>query len=230
MEKTEKKEIRRSGSIAYALILEQILNFTRKPGEVITEVSLSEQFGISRTPVREAISRLENEGLIITENRTKKIYYLTSADIENIFDLKIAIESSIAGKAAVSGNKEDRDSLSNILILFNELISDKTSGKKDEDTFFKEWLEADKCFHKLLFNMAGNQRAEQFVNILNIQWHRIKMGLLAIEGRVEKAEVEHAIIGNAVISGNRQQGEDAVRDHLTNLKSELIKLMKTFNY
>ena len=100
----------------------------------------------------------------------------------------------------------------------------------DEATFFREWLETDNKFHKILFTMAGNQRAEQFVNVLNVQWHRIKTGLLAIEGRVEKSALEHAEIGEAVISGNSKKAENAVREHLSNLKSVLIKLMTTFNY
>lgn len=230
MSNNEISQLKKSSLIAYKLILDQIMNSKLKPGEVITEVSLSEQFGISRTPVREAIRKLENEGLINTDNRKKKIYYLTNQDIENIFDLKIAIESFIAGLAAVHGSKEQRDALSNVVIRIQELINERTIGKKDEDSFFKEWLETDKKFHKLLFQMAGNQRAEQIVGILNVQWHRIKMSLLAIEGRVEKASIEHRLIGEAVISRNKHEAEEAVRLHLINLKSVLIRLMAAFNY
>lgn len=221
----------KSSSItAYNLILDQILDSKLKPGEIITEVSLSEQFGISRTPVREAIRRLENEGLVITENRIKKIYYLSSLDIENIFDIKISIESLIARLAATNGTKEQMNELSNTVIRIQELIKEKANGVKDEGLFFMEWLETDKKFHYLLFQMSGNQRAEQIINILNVQWHRIKLSLLAIEGRVEKAAEEHELIGRAVLSRNGQEAENAVKLHLNNLKSVLIRLMSAFHY
>ena len=215
---------------AYKLILDQILNSKLKSGEIVTEISLSGQLGISRTPVREALRKLENEGLIITDNRIKKIYYLSARDIENIFDIKISIESLIAGLAATYGTTEQMNELSNTLIHIQELVNERTNGKKDEDSFFAEWFETDKKFHQLLFQMAGNQRAEQIISILNVQWHRIKMSLWAIEGRVEKAAEEHGLIGKAVISRNKKEAEEAVRLHLNNLKSVLIRLMSAFNY
>jgi DNA-binding GntR family transcriptional regulator len=225
-------EIRTKNStdLAYQKILEAILNFTLKPGEIVTEINLSEKLGLSRTPIRDAIRKLENEGLIITQNRTKKIYFLTEKDVEEIFDLKIAVESLIAGQAAKRGTKQQIDALSNITIEIRQLLEKKSNDSIKDDDFFSEWLKTDERFHDLLFEMSGNQRARQIILTLNTQWHRIKVGLSAIEGRTEKGAIEHEKIGKAIIQKNATEAENAMRSHLENLKVMLLKLMKAFNY
>jgi len=80
------KEVKNKNSVqdAYNRILDNIIHLDLKPGEVVTENSLAEKFGLGRTPLREALKRLEVEGLIITEGRTKKVYSLSAKDIEDI--------------------------------------------------------------------------------------------------------------------------------------------------
>ena len=100
---------------AYSLILEEIINGSLKPGEVVTEVFLAEKFGLSRTPVREALNRFQCEGLICTSNRTKRIYSLSGHDIEEIFELKKLIEGNVAQKAAENITKSQAGELSVIM-------------------------------------------------------------------------------------------------------------------
>ncbi|MFI0429323.1 GntR family transcriptional regulator [Mariniflexile sp. HMF6888] len=218
-----------SSLTAYQIILDKIINNELKPGEVITEVSLSEKLGLSRTPVRDAVQRLEMEGLVVTENRTKKIYYLTPLDIENIFDLKISIESTIARLAAEKGTDKQMNELGDIVLTIHDLLIERKNNPERMDHFFERWIEADKKFHAKLFEISDNQRAEQIITTLNTQWHRIKMGLSAIEGRIEKSAFEHKAIGNAIISRKPEEAEQAVIKHLTNLKDVLLKIMQAFN-
>lgn len=213
----------------YELIKNQILKLELKPGEIVTEALFAEKHGLSRTPVREAVQRLESEGLIISVNRTKKIYYLTPFDIENIFDLKIAIESSVARLATEKGTKAQLDDLINLVLEIRHLI-DELKANGENETFFERWIETDERFHAKLFEMAQNPRAEQIIKTLNTQWHRIKMGLSAIEGRMEKSAIEHEIIGNAIISRDLNAAEMAVKNHLSNLKNVLLKIMQAFNF
>ena len=215
---------------AYNLILDKIINMEFRPGEVITEVSISEKLGLSRTPVREALQKLESEGMIITENRTKRINYLTPLDIENIFDLKIAIESFAAEAAARKGTPAQRDELSNLTINFRQMGIDHSKGLKPEEEFFAEWYENDRKFHNLIFEMADNTRARQIIDMLNLQWLRIRLGIKAMEGRIEKAAVEHEQIGKAIISQNEQEAKLAVQNHYGNLKKELVQMMRAFGY
>jgi DNA-binding GntR family transcriptional regulator len=226
----ESTEIKNSTEYAYQMILNSILELKLKPDEIITEVDLSEKLGLSRTPVREAISRLENEGLIVTQNRTKKVYFLSEKDVEEIFDLKIAIESLVARQAAEKGSKEQINALGDVVIEIRRLREKKVKKEIEDEDFLKGWLEADVKFHELLFKMSGNQRAKQIIQTLNVQWHRIKLGITAIEGKTEKVVGEHEAIGKAIIQRKPEAAEWAVRNHLENLKIMLLKLMKTFNY
>ena len=91
---TEKNKKSKAWEKAYDRIKDMILTMKIKPGEIVSENNLSKQLGISRTPVREAIKALEQEGLIIASNRRKRVYVLTVKEIEEIFELKKAIESA----------------------------------------------------------------------------------------------------------------------------------------
>ena len=90
--------------------------------------------------------------------------------------------------------------------------------------------ENDRNFHNLIFEMADNTRARQIIDMLNMQWHRIRLGIKAMEGRIEKAAVEHEQIGKAIISQNEQEAKLAIQSHYGNLKKELVQMMRAFGY
>ncbi len=211
---------------AYGLILQSILNKELKPGEVVTEMSLGERFGLGRTPIREALSKLEMEGLIQTENRTKRIHYLTPEDVEQIFEIKIALEGHLALNAANQINKHQIDELSNIVLGMKELIASQNSLSKED--YLQIWLKHDTAFHDLIFGINQNKRSEEIIKRLNLQWHRLKIGLAVIEGRIEKAVEEHTQIAEAIISRNASLAHKNMQEHLDNLKQVLVSLMKTF--
>ena len=91
MNKTSKN----SKESAYKRIQDLILGMDIKPGETITENALSNRLGIGRTPVREALKKLEQEGLIITTNRRKRVNVLTVKEIADIFDIKACLEANV---------------------------------------------------------------------------------------------------------------------------------------
>ena len=90
---------------AYETIKSLIMSARLGPGQAVTETALSEKLGFSRTPIREALGDLEREGLIVTKNRRKRVYMLTVNEVEDIFDLKIEIESAVARWATQRGSK-----------------------------------------------------------------------------------------------------------------------------
>ncbi len=92
---------------AFEYIKGQIVNLGFRPGEYITNSEIAAQLNISRTPVREAFHRLEKEGLLINEARRGwKIYTLSLEDIQEIFDIKIAVEGMVVRKAAECQDKQ----------------------------------------------------------------------------------------------------------------------------
>ncbi len=215
---------------AYDLLVQKILDSTLKAGEVVTEFSLAERFKLGRTPIREALKKLEIEGLIQIRNRTKIIQQLSDNDIEEIFDLKILLESNIARVATLKGTASQKRKLEVILMEMKEYKNSYLINVAyNNDKYLKEWLRLDESFHKLLFEMAGNERIIRIIRGLNLQWHRFKIGLMAIEDRIERAVDEHCQIGLAIIKNEPDLAEKAMHDHLLSLKRVLITLKKVFS-
>ena len=215
---------------AYERIRDLILNMKLKPGETLSENRLAEDLGISRTPVREALNRLEQEGLIITSGRRKRAFVPTIKEIEDIFDLKVAIESGTARWAAGRGEELDRKELRNTVDMMQSVAAQRPeAGDKLED-WHDRWLELDERFHDTLARMAGNKRAKQIVDTLNAYWHRLKLGILAIEDRIEKAAVEHEQIAAAVLNGEGDEAARLMADHLEKLRTMLVGIMRAFHY
>lgn len=215
---------------AYSLILEEIMNGSLKPGEVVTEVFLAEKYGISRTPVREALNRFQCEGLICTSNRTKRIYSLSVHDIEEIFELKELIEGSVAQRAAANISKTQSTELSAIIGDMEKLSKISPQNETEEQDLLERWLTLDRKFHELIFRAAGNSRSQQYIEKLNVQWHRLKIGLIAIEGRISRAIHEHQVIAEAIICRDPENARLAMWSHLEDLKKVLLRLMNAFNY
>ena len=217
---------------AYQSIRELIVSMKINPGDAITELALAEQLAMGRTPVREALKRLEQDGLITTQNGRKTVYTLSIAEVAEIFDLKITLESAVAGWAAERGNPTDRASLKTVLNELQELARHPPADVwQDTDSpFLQHWLDTDRRLHQLLFRMAGNGRAEEVIQKLNMQWHRLRVGMYTIEGRIERGFAEHETFVQAVLAGDAEAARQTMSHHLTNLKSELLRLMRVFQY
>ncbi len=202
---------------AYAFIKEQIVSLGFKPGEFITDTQIANQLKISRTPVREAFYRLEKEGLLIYEARRGwKIYTLSLEDIHEIFDIKVALEGMVARQAAECKNETLQAALREALETMQE-----AAGTGDIDA----WLQADQRLHDILLQMAGNERAERIVANLNDQWHRVRVGFMALQGRTRRSADEHRLFVDSVLAGNGEEAERRMRNHLNELREELVHLL-----
>ena len=221
----------KSWEVAYQRIKEAILTMKYSPGEQLTEVALAETFKVGRTPVREALVKLEQDGLIVTdENSRKHVYVLTIGEAQNIFDLKICIESYVARRAAEKIDEEGAARLQKCVDAMSDFGEAGFDNIHENLQQIDAWLDLDNSFHDVLFDLAGNPRAEQIVGNLNLQWHWIRMGLLAIEGRMERSVQEHVNIARAVCDGKADEAARLMDDHLTNLRHTLIHLMHVFHY
>lgn len=216
-----------SGSEAYERILKAIVTSELKPGDTVAEIQLAERFGFGRTPVREAIMRLENEGFIVSSERKKRVYILFAQDIENIFSIKQAIECMVSRKATVFAEEDDKRELASVIEEMKKIDTGKGSL---DDASIQNWLALDARFHSVLFKMARNHRAENIVDNLNLQFRRIKVGTMVLEGRIEKAIQEHSAIGYAILSGDGEEASRLMFEHMENVKCMIIKLMDAFYY
>ena len=204
---------------AYNYIREQIFLLVFKPGEFITDTQVAAKLDISRTPVREAFHRLEQEGLLVNvARRGWRVYSLSLEDIHEIFDVKVAVEGMVARKAAESTNEELRREL---MTALEHMAEAAATGNIDA------WIQSDQRLHQVLFDMARNDRARQIVMNLNDQWLRVRIGFTAIQGRMTRSADEHRLVIQAILAGNGEEAELLIRQHLNTVREELVQLLAT---
>lgn len=204
---------------AYEYVRDKILSMDYKPGDKITDSSIASELNISRTPVREALQRLELEGLINSEvRRGWRVTSLTIKDIEDIFDLKCEIEGLIARKAASYDEDDYRKELKNLLNAMKEASS-------NDDV--ESWKEIDSSIHHLFYVMAKNDRAESIINNLNDQWHRLRTGFIKLQGRLDRATDQHEKVILAIIDGDPDGADEAMHEHLNDVRNGLLQVLIT---
>ncbi len=90
-----------------------------------------------------------------------------------------------------------------------------------------DWLEADRRLHEILFQMAGNQRANAIIENLNDQWHRVRIQFVALQGRTKRSADEHASIVDCTLAGDGEGAELCMHTHLNHVREELVHLLVT---
>ena len=156
---TSIKPLERPAGLAdrvYNQLRDNIGSHQIRPGERLQEVGLAAQLGVSRTPVREALARLESEGMIVVEGRGFVVPELTDADIEEIYQLRFLLEPA-AAKSAVGevGSTADLASMS-------AAIDDAVAAEKTGD--FRAFLEANSRFHNAWRALIPNRRMSKLLD------------------------------------------------------------------
>ncbi len=202
---------------AYDYVKAGIMNLDLKPAAYITDTQVAGELNISRTPVREALRRLEHEGLLVNlARRGWRVYTLSLQDIHEIFDLKAAIEGLVARQAAACENEQLRAALQAAMAHMQQ-----AAANRDGDA----WHRADTDLHRILFAMGGNERARRIIQNLNDQWHRVRVGFLAVQGRIERSNPEHKAVVDSILAHDGDEAERLMREHLNFVREELVRLL-----
>lgn len=88
------------------------------------------------------------------------------------------------------------------------------------------WLQADFRLHEILFEMAGNNRSKRIIANLNDQWHRVRVGFVAMQGRIHPSTEEHIEFVESVLAGDGELAEQQMRTHLNNVRKEVTRLLE----
>jgi len=203
--------------LAYAYVKERILNRVYKPGQQLMDTQIAGELGISRTPVRDALRQLAYEGLLVNQARQGwQVYSLALEDIHEIFDLKALLEGMLARQAARCQDEEKRSSLRSAMAEMQQAA---------DANDFPAWREADLEFHAVLYGMAQNGRALNIVENLNQQWYRLRIGYIALEGRIQRSCREHAPVVESVLAGDEEGAERSMRAHIGNVHRDLVHML-----
>lgn len=189
-----------------------------KPGERIMEIQLAEELGVSRTPVREAIRKLELEGYVVMmPRRGTYVANMSIRDINEIFEIRSALESLSNGLAAEHITDEELEHLQRLLVIIGGYIKDKDMDKI---------VETDIEFHDVLYHAARNRRLIGIISNLRDQLTRFRTLSMSYPGRLEATLAEHKAIVDAVANHDRAAASRAAEVHMENSEKTLMKAMK----
>lgn len=152
------------GDQVYAIIWEQIVSHKLRSGDKISDLRLSEELGVSRTPIREALHRLSRDGIVRSESR--RGFFVTtfsSQDVSEVYDIRTALEVLAVRLALPQIAGADLD---DELRAVGELRSEIIAGVDGAE---ERWLARDRAFHRMLAQKARNNRLESILTGLQIQ-------------------------------------------------------------
>ncbi len=197
-------------SLREAIILGKL-----RPGERLMEIQLAEEMGVSRTPVREAIRKLELEGFVVMVPR-KGAYVagVSIKDIVDVFEVRAALEGLAAGLAAERITDEEMDQLEEAIV--------KLSGEEDVLTVVK----GDSMFHELIYKASRNHRLTQIITHLQEQINRFRLTSLSVPGRLKIAVGEHKKIIEAICDRNVNLAHSLASEHMENAEQNLLNAIR----
>jgi DNA-binding GntR family transcriptional regulator len=209
--------------IAYNIIRDQIINGHLKPGQPITEERLSRDLKMSRTPVREALIRLQFEDLVrIIDNKGATIMEITPVDIAEIFQLRLLVEPYAAKTCVEFIDKEKLEKMKRHLEnIAPSDFSNTTPGDLGTSLYDVHDL------HHLIIRSTGNRRLTKWLSTLQSQILWTLNLERKIPGRIERSIAEHMNIINALLEGNGIRAAKYMREHL---ESNMADLLAVENY
>lgn len=195
---------------------QRIFSHDLAPGTWIDEQALAEVYGISRTPLREALKVLAAEGLVtLKPRRGCYVAELSPRDLEEIFPVLALLEGRCAFEATEKARPED---LRRLEALHEDL--EQRAARDDVDGFF----EANQAFHRALQELAGNRWLLQIINDMRKVMKLTRHHSLLVEGRLRESLAEHRQIMVAIRKRDAAAAEERMRKHLLRGREAMTKL------
>ncbi|MEX2693038.1 GntR family transcriptional regulator [Rhizobium mongolense] len=209
---------------AYQAIREAIRSNLFPPGYQAAEVEIARQLGMSRTPVHEAMARLQEDGLVrILPKKGILIRALSAADIEEIYEVTIALEGAAAARIArlpAELREPVTDTLRQATLAMRAALS-------RED--LKAWALADEQFHETLVARCGNRRLTRMAGTVADQLHRARMFTLNLRPLPSASADEHFAIITSIENGQTEEASRAARRHRQHACDQLLPLIAKLN-
>lgn len=204
--------------MAYREIRRQILENELPAGFQITEQDLAAKLKVSRTPTREALLRLEGEGLVeIWPRHGMRVKRVSVDDVREIYEILTALESTAAALAA------KRKPQAAQIAAMRDCIKDMDDALKKDD--LKRWALADERFHRLLTEASGNARFVEIVDTYFGQSHRLRMMTLGLRPKPTSSNRDHEAVVKAIAKGDADTAERTHRVHRERSAAMMIELL-----
>ncbi|WP_394234759.1 GntR family transcriptional regulator [Niallia oryzisoli] len=190
----------------YEYLHSKIVNGEIQPGERIVEESIAKETGISRSPIREAIRRLDSVGLVSVSPRGGvRVYRPTFSDFKYLYECRLSLESTAAHYAAIRINPIQKEQLSNLMNEMQQAVS-----KQEVDHL----RSLSTHFHNLIVQLSGNPYLDKMMKHLISHLTFYRNAVLNIPKRLEEGSDEHQAIGEAIIAQDPKAAEELMKLHI----------------
>ena len=202
--------------VVFNTLRQAILKGELKPGERLMEIALAERLGVSRTPIREAMRKLEQEGLVVMiPRRGAQVANITEKDLNDVLEVRIALENVAIEKACARMTEEEMRRLWLAAKEFEHTIAEGNLVKL---------AEADVAFHEVIYQASDNKRLNQVLNNLREQMYRYRVEYLKDETIYPRLLKEHKDIAESLRRKDKSRSSETMREHVKN-QAEAVKDM-----
>jgi DNA-binding GntR family transcriptional regulator len=204
--------------VVFNTLRQEILTGKLKPGERLMEIHLANKLGVSRTPIREAIRKLELEGLVIMiPRRGAEVAQITLKSLEDVMEVRRALDVLAIELACDRMTDEALEELHKACENFNLAVETKDTRKI---------AEADVEFHDLIVHSTDNNRLIQLVNNLSEQMYRYRFEYLKDETTHGTLKEEHLEMYKSIVNKDKDTAAKTVVKHIDNQEKAIIKQLK----
>lgn len=198
----------------YDIIEEKILNGVYSQGEILSESRLSDELGVSRTPVREAMTRLENENLIASSPSGTVVLGITDRDVDDMFLVKSVLEPVVGRLAAANRTAKQLEQMRDILEQ-QEFYTGKSNTERVKNL--------DTGFHDIMYTASGSPTFQAILSSVHHKLMKYRKDSLNIENRSQRVMSEHTAIYEAIKAQDEDLVEKLVKEHLQNAYDNIKK-------
>lgn len=194
--------------VVFNTLREAILKGELKPGERLMELQLASKLGVSRTPIREAIRMLEQEGLAVTvPRRGAEVAKMTEKDMQDVLQVREALDRLAASIACECITKEELERLEQAMYDFEEAVHTQN---------IKSIADTDMVFHDLIYQATRNPKLVMILNNLREQMYRYRVEYLKDEKNYPVLLKEHREIFQGFVERNKELVTDSMCRHVEN--------------
>ena len=204
--------------VVFNTLRRAILRGELEPGERLMEIQLAEKLGVSRTPIREAIRKLELEGLVLMiPRRGAEVAKISEKMLKDVLEVRRSLEELAIELACERMTDEDFEALRQAEEAFRAAVKEGNALTIAEE---------DEAYHETIYRCTGNDRLLQILSNLREQMYRYRLEYIKDEAKRQTLLEEHERILMALKNRNVNIARDAVREHIDNQETTVLKNLK----
>lgn len=204
--------------VVFKTLRQAILKGDMEPGERLMEITLANKLGVSRTPIREAIRKLELEGLVhMVPRKGAVVASISEKDMRDVLEVRVTLEELVVKLAIQNMEESDIDLLKRTARNFESAVIARD---------IVDIVEADVMFHDVIYNKTNNGRLIQIINNLREQMYRYRLEYVK-DARTHSILIsEHQDIIAALEKRDVDEAKNAVRQHIVNQEKGIVRAIK----